>query len=82
MKVVLVLSLVELIQLAFNLFIWLLLSKDVVLAIISKFGVDVGTGSIIEFTGEAIRGMTMEERMTICNMSIEAGAKAGLISPG
>ncbi|KMK74627.1 3-isopropylmalate dehydratase large subunit [Alkalihalobacillus pseudalcaliphilus] len=56
-------------------------AKDVVLAIISKFGVDVGTGSIIEFTGEAIRGMTMEERMTICNMSIEAGAKAGLISP-
>ncbi|WP_078391848.1 3-isopropylmalate dehydratase large subunit [Shouchella patagoniensis] len=56
-------------------------AKDVILAIISKFGVDVGTGSIIEFTGEAIRGMTMEERMTICNMSIEAGAKAGLISP-
>ena len=56
-------------------------AKDVILAIISKFGVDVGTGSIIEFTGEAIRGLTMEERMTICNMSIEAGAKAGLISP-
>ncbi|GAF16041.1 LOW QUALITY PROTEIN: 3-isopropylmalate dehydratase large subunit [Bacillus sp. JCM 19046] len=55
-------------------------AKDVILAIISKFGVDVGTGSIIEFTGEAIRGMTMEERMTICNMSIEAGAKAGIIS--
>ncbi|KGA98102.1 isopropylmalate isomerase [Alkalihalobacillus alcalophilus ATCC 27647 = CGMCC 1.3604] len=56
-------------------------AKDVILAVISKFGVDVGTGSVIEFTGEAIRGMTMEERMTICNMSIEAGAKAGLISP-
>ncbi|GAE26184.1 3-isopropylmalate dehydratase large subunit [Halalkalibacter wakoensis JCM 9140] len=56
-------------------------AKDVILAIISKFGVDVGTGSVIEFTGDAIRGMTMEERMTICNMSIEAGAKAGLISP-
>ncbi|UTR05117.1 3-isopropylmalate dehydratase large subunit [Alkalihalobacillus sp. LMS6] len=56
-------------------------AKDVILAIISKFGVNVGTGSVIEFTGEAIRGMTMEERMTICNMSIEAGAKAGLISP-
>ncbi|WP_078555399.1 3-isopropylmalate dehydratase large subunit [Bacillus alkalicellulosilyticus] len=56
-------------------------AKDVILAIISKFGVDFGTGSVIEFTGEAIRGMTMEERMTICNMSIEAGAKAGLISP-
>lgn len=55
-------------------------AKDVILAIIAKFGVDIGTGSIIEFTGEAIRGMTMEERMTICNMSIEAGAKAGLIS--
>lgn len=56
-------------------------AKDIILAIISKFGVDVGTGSVIEFTGEAIRGLTMEERMTICNMSIEAGAKAGLISP-
>ncbi|MBU8905080.1 3-isopropylmalate dehydratase large subunit [Desertibacillus haloalkaliphilus] len=56
-------------------------AKDVILAIIAKFGVDFGTGSVIEFTGEAIRGMTMEERMTICNMSIEAGAKAGLISP-
>ncbi|WP_059103887.1 3-isopropylmalate dehydratase large subunit [Shouchella shacheensis] len=56
-------------------------AKDVILAIIAKFGVDVGTGSIIEYTGQAIRGMTMEERMTICNMSIEAGAKAGLISP-
>ncbi|WP_096202778.1 3-isopropylmalate dehydratase large subunit [Bacillus sp. FJAT-45350] len=56
-------------------------AKDVVLAIIAKFGVDFGTGSVIEFTGDAIRGMTMEERMTICNMSIEAGAKAGLISP-
>ncbi|WP_332629226.1 3-isopropylmalate dehydratase large subunit [Halalkalibacter flavus] len=56
-------------------------AKDVILAIIAKFGVDIGTGSVIEFTGDAIRGMTMEERMTICNMSIEAGAKAGLISP-
>jgi 3-isopropylmalate/(R)-2-methylmalate dehydratase large subunit len=56
-------------------------AKDVILAIIAKFGVDVGTGSVIEFTGDAIRGLTMEERMTICNMSIEAGAKAGLISP-
>lgn len=56
-------------------------AKDVILAIIAKFGIDVGTGHIVEFTGEAIRLMTMEERMTICNMSIEAGAKAGLISP-
>ncbi|RXI98454.1 3-isopropylmalate dehydratase large subunit [Anaerobacillus alkaliphilus] len=56
-------------------------AKDVILGIIAKFGVNFGTGSVIEFTGEAIRNMTMEERMTICNMSIEAGAKAGLISP-
>ncbi|MFV8828720.1 3-isopropylmalate dehydratase large subunit [Alkalihalobacterium sp. APHAB7] len=56
-------------------------AKDVILAIISKFGVDFGTGYVMEYTGEAIHGMTMEERMTICNMSIEAGAKAGLISP-
>ncbi|MDN4608006.1 3-isopropylmalate dehydratase large subunit [Sporosarcina highlanderae] len=56
-------------------------AKDVILAIIAKFGIDVGTGHIVEYTGEAIRSMTMEERMTICNMSIEAGAKAGLISP-
>ena len=56
-------------------------SKDVILAIISKFGIDMGTGHIVEYTGEAIRKMSMEERMTICNMSIEAGARAGLISP-
>ena len=56
-------------------------AKDVILAIISKFGVDMGTGHIIEYTGEAIRKLSMEERMTICNMSIEAGARAGLISP-
>lgn len=56
-------------------------AKDVILAIIAKYGVNFGTGSVIEFTGEAIRKMSMEERMTICNMSIEAGAKAGLISP-
>ncbi len=56
-------------------------AKDVILAVIAEFGIDVGTGHIIEFTGEAIRNLSMEERMTICNMSIEAGAKAGLISP-
>lgn len=56
-------------------------AKDIILAIIAKFGIDIGTGHIAEFTGEAIRNLTMEERMTICNMSIEAGAKAGLISP-
>ncbi|WP_088103739.1 3-isopropylmalate dehydratase large subunit [Halalkalibacter urbisdiaboli] len=59
----------------------MLSAKDIILAIIAKFGVNVGNGSVAEFTGEAIRGLTMEERMTICNMSIEAGAKAGLISP-
>jgi 3-isopropylmalate/(R)-2-methylmalate dehydratase large subunit len=56
-------------------------AKDVILAIIGRYGVDVGTGYIIEFTGEVIRNMSMEERMTICNMSIEAGARAGLVSP-
>ncbi|MCT8137477.1 3-isopropylmalate dehydratase large subunit [Anaerobacillus sp. CMMVII] len=56
-------------------------AKDVILAIIAKYGVNFGTGSVIEFTGESIRKMSMEERMTICNMSIEAGAKAGLIAP-
>jgi 3-isopropylmalate/(R)-2-methylmalate dehydratase large subunit len=56
-------------------------AKDVILAIIGRYGVGVGTGYIIEFTGEVIRNMSMEERMTICNMSIEAGARAGLVSP-
>lgn len=56
-------------------------AKDIILAIISKFGIDAGNGHIAEYTGEAIRKLSMEERMTICNMSIEAGAKAGLISP-
>ncbi|WP_010300544.1 3-isopropylmalate dehydratase large subunit [Kurthia senegalensis] len=56
-------------------------AKDIILAIIAKFGIDMGTGHIVEFTGEAIHALSMEERMTICNMSIEAGAKAGLISP-
>ena len=56
-------------------------AKDVILAFIAKYGVNFGTGHIIEYTGEVIRNMTMEERMTVCNMSIEAGAKAGLISP-
>ncbi|KYG91929.1 3-isopropylmalate dehydratase large subunit [Metasolibacillus sp. FSL K6-0083] len=56
-------------------------AKDIILAIIAKWGIGVGTGHIVEYTGEAIRALSMEERMTICNMSIEAGAKAGLISP-
>lgn len=56
-------------------------AKDIILAIIAKFGIGVGTGHIVEYTGEAIRALSMEERMTICNMSIEAGAKAGLVGP-
>ncbi|WP_456275093.1 3-isopropylmalate dehydratase large subunit [Bacillus sp. AK128] len=56
-------------------------SKDIILGLIANFGVDFGTGYIIEYTGEVIKEMSMEERMTVCNMSIEAGAKAGLIQP-
>ncbi|CRK81995.1 3-isopropylmalate dehydratase large subunit [Neobacillus massiliamazoniensis] len=56
-------------------------AKDLILAIIGKFGVQFGTGYVIEYTGEAIRSLSMEERMTVCNMSIEAGARAGLITP-
>lgn len=56
-------------------------SKDLILKLIQKVGVGGGAGYIIEYTGEAIRGLSMEQRMTICNMSIECGARAGLISP-
>jgi 3-isopropylmalate/(R)-2-methylmalate dehydratase large subunit len=56
-------------------------AKDVILAIIAKIGVGGGTGAVIEYTGDAIRGLDMEARMTVCNMSIEAGARAGLIAP-
>ncbi len=56
-------------------------AKDLILAIIGKIGVDGGTGHVIEYRGEAIRAMDMESRMTICNMSIEAGARAGMIAP-
>jgi len=56
-------------------------SKDVILALINKIGVGGGVGYVIEYTGEAIRAMSMEERMTVCNMSIEAGARAGMIAP-
>jgi len=56
-------------------------AKDLVLAIVGKVGVDGGTGHIIEFRGEAIRALDMESRMTVCNMSIEAGARAGMIAP-
>lgn len=56
-------------------------SKDLILAIIEKIGTAGGTGHVIEYTGEAIKALSMESRMTICNMSIEAGARAGLIAP-
>lgn len=56
-------------------------AKDVILATIGQIGVDGGTGHVIEFRGEAIRSMGMESRMTVCNMSIEAGARAGMIAP-
>jgi len=56
-------------------------AKDIILALIARIGVGGGTGSIFEFTGGAIRGLSMEERMTVCNMSIEGGARAGLIAP-
>ncbi len=55
--------------------------KDIILAIIGKIGTDGATGYVIEYTGEAIKSLSMEGRMTICNMSIEAGARAGFIAP-
>jgi 3-isopropylmalate/(R)-2-methylmalate dehydratase large subunit len=55
--------------------------KDLVLAVIGKIGTAGGTGHVIEYAGEAIAGLTMEGRMTVCNMTIEAGARAGLIAP-
>jgi 3-isopropylmalate/(R)-2-methylmalate dehydratase large subunit len=56
-------------------------AKDIILALISRIGVGGGTGHVFEYTGSAIRTLSMEERMTICNMSIEGGARAGLIAP-
>ena len=56
-------------------------AKDVILAIIGRIGTGGGIGSVIEYRGSAIRSLSMEGRMTVCNMSIEAGAKAGLIAP-
>ena len=56
-------------------------AKDIALAIIKKIGTAGGTGFVIEYAGEAIRDLSVEERMTVCNMSIEAGARAGLIAP-
>ncbi len=56
-------------------------AKDIVLAIIGEIGTAGGTGHVIEYDGEAIRALSMEGRMTVCNMSIEAGARAGMIAP-
>ena len=56
-------------------------AKDLILAIIGRVGVSGGTGHVFEYRGEGIRALSMEERMTVCNMSIEAGARAGMIAP-
>ncbi len=56
-------------------------AKDLILAIIGQIGVGGGTGHVIEYTGQAIRDLSVEARMTVCNMSIEAGARAGMIAP-
>jgi 3-isopropylmalate/(R)-2-methylmalate dehydratase large subunit len=56
-------------------------AKDIILALCAEIGTGGGTGYVIEFTGSAIRGLDMEGRMTVCNMSIEAGARAGMIAP-
>ena len=56
-------------------------AKDIILAVMAKIGVDGGNGHVIEYTGPAIRALDMEQRMTICNMTIEAGARAGMIAP-
>jgi 3-isopropylmalate/(R)-2-methylmalate dehydratase large subunit len=56
-------------------------AKDIILALIARIGVGGGTGHVFEYAGSAIRALSMEERMTICNMSIEGGARAGLIAP-
>ncbi len=56
-------------------------SKDIILALIARIGVGGGTGHVFEYRGEAIRSLTMEQRMTICNMSIEGGARAGIVAP-
>ena len=56
-------------------------AKDLILALIAQLGVDGGTGHVIEYRGDTVRALDMEERMTVCNMSIEAGARAGMIAP-
>jgi 3-isopropylmalate/(R)-2-methylmalate dehydratase large subunit len=56
-------------------------AKDVILALLARIGVGGGTGHVFEYTGPAIRALSMEQRMTICNMSIEGGARAGMVAP-
>ena len=56
-------------------------AKDLILAIIGQVGVSGGTGHVLEYRGSTVRGLSMDERMTVCNMSIEAGARAGMIAP-
>ena len=56
-------------------------AKDIILGVMAKVGVDGGNGHVIEYTGPAIRALDMEQRMTVCNMSIEAGARAGMVAP-
>jgi len=56
-------------------------AKDMALAVIAKLGMEGGTGHVLEYQGEAVRGLSMEGRMTLCNLSIEAGARAGMVAP-
>ncbi len=56
-------------------------AKDIILALLAKIGIGGGTGHVFEYTGSAIRSLTIEQRMTICNMSIEGGARAGMVAP-
>src|SRR5262250_3034768 len=56
-------------------------AKDIILAVIGKIGIAGGNGHVVEYTGEAVRGLSMEGRMTMCNMSIEGGARAGMVAP-
>ncbi|MDE0185616.1 MAG: 3-isopropylmalate dehydratase large subunit [Candidatus Poribacteria bacterium] len=56
-------------------------AKDIILSIIGKIGIGGGTGTVVEYSGSTIRSLSIEERMTVCNMSIEAGARAGMVAP-
>ena len=56
-------------------------AKDIILAIIGEMGISGGTGKLLEYAGEAIRALSMEGRMTVCNMTVEGGAKSGFIAP-